>query len=87
MSLKILQEVLVSTADEAKAHFVSVIPFTKHGPFQKYAFCICNLRLNQSVRHLLEGTVQALFSLPSKRRMKVNFQCDFQYFAIHIKVQ
>ena len=35
MSLKILQEVLVSTADEAKAHFVSVIPFTKHGPFQK----------------------------------------------------
>ena len=83
MSLKILQEVLVSTADEAKAYFVSVIPFTKHGPF----FCICNLRLNQSVRHILRRTVQALFSLPSKRRMKVNFQCDFQYFAIHIKVE
>ena len=66
MSLKILQEVLVSTADEAKAHFVSVIPFTKHWPFQKYAICICNLHLNQSVRHILGGTVQALFSLPSK---------------------
>ena len=37
VSIFFLQEVLVSTADEAKVHFVSVIPFTKHGPFQKYA--------------------------------------------------
>ena len=87
MSFKILQEVLVSTADEAKVHFVSVIPFIKHGPFQKYAFCICTLCLNQSVRHILGGTIQALFSLPSKRRITVTFQCDFQYFAIHIQVQ
>ena len=72
----------MSTADEAKVHFVSVIPFTKHRPFQKYAFCICNLRLNQYVRHILGGTIQVLFSLPSRRRMEVNFQCDFQYFAI-----
>ena len=38
MSFKILQEVLVSTADEAKIHFVFVIPFTKHGPFQIMRF-------------------------------------------------
>ena len=77
----------MSAADEAKVHFVPVIPSTKHGPFGKYAFCIYSLCLTRSVRHLFGGTIQALFSLPGKRRMKVNFQCDFQHVTIHIRVE
>ena len=62
-------------------------PSQNMGHSKNMRFVFCSLCLTRSVRHLFGGTIQALFSLPGKRRMNVNFQCDFQYITVHIKVK